>query len=46
MKIMATTRTRNEEKNIARFVMSYQWADKVLIADGGSTDDTVKIAKN
>ena len=45
MKIFATTRTLNEEKNIARFVMSYQWVDKVLIADGGSEDDTVKIAK-
>ena len=46
MKIAATTRTRNESVNIERFVKSYQWADKILIADGGSDDDTVEIAKS
>ena len=29
MKIIVTARTLNEEKRIERFVMSYQWADKI-----------------
>ena len=41
MKIIVTARTLNEEKRIERFVMSYQWTDKILVADGGSTDNTV-----
>lgn len=45
MIIMAATRTRNEAANIDRFCQSYHWADKVLIADGGSIDDTVKRAR-
>lgn len=45
MKIVSLVRTLNEEKNIARFCKSYSWADKILVADGGSTDDTVSIAK-
>ena len=46
MKIIAIVRTLNEQKNIGRFLMSYRnIADEVLIADGGSEDNTVKIAK-
>lgn len=45
MKVIVTARTRNEEKRIERYVMSYQWADKILVADGGSEDDTVSICK-
>lgn len=45
MKIAAATRTRNEAANIDRFCRCYHWADKVLIADGGSVDDTVNQAK-
>lgn len=45
MKIIATVRTRDEEANIEWFCMSYQWADKILVMDGGSIDDTVSIAK-
>jgi glycosyltransferase involved in cell wall biosynthesis len=45
MIIIATTRTRNEAHNIDRFCQCYQWADKVLVADGGSDDDTVTRAK-
>jgi len=46
MKILATVRTRNEERNIERFVMSYQWTDGILVADGGSEDNTVQITKH
>ncbi len=46
MKVIVTVRTRNEAERIERFVMSYQWADKILVADGGSTDDTVSIAQS
>ncbi len=45
MKVVALVRTLNEERNIARFCMSYSWADKILVADGGSIDNTVSIAK-
>jgi glycosyltransferase involved in cell wall biosynthesis len=45
MKIIATCRTLNEEANVGRFVKAYSGiADKVLIADGGSTDNTVEFA--
>lgn len=40
MKIVATVRTLNEAQNIDRFCKSYSWADKILIADGGSKDGT------
>jgi hypothetical protein len=43
-KIVATTRARNEAKNIAYFCNAYKFADKILIADGGSEDNTVQIA--
>jgi len=46
MKVIVIVRTREEEKNIERFCMNYQWADQILVADGGSRDDTVKTAKN
>lgn len=45
MKIIAAVRTLNEERNIERFCRSYTWADKVIVADGGSTDKTVDLAK-
>ena len=44
MKIVATTRTRNEARNIERFIESYWWVDEVLIADGGSSDPTIRNA--
>lgn len=49
MKIIAIVRTRNEEENIERFCRSYiesGLADQVLVADGGSDDDTVALARN
>ena len=45
MRIICCVRTRNEETNIARFIKSYsEIADKILVADGGSTDRTLEIA--
>jgi glycosyltransferase involved in cell wall biosynthesis len=48
MKITVCVRTRDEERNIARFCRDYtrMGVDEILVADGGSTDDTVSIAKS
>lgn len=45
MKIVATARARNEHKHVEAWCKSYsEFADVLLIADGGSTDDTVELA--
>lgn len=44
MKIIAIARALNEEDRIQRFCRCYSWADRILIADGGSTDRTVQRA--
>lgn len=44
MKIVVIARTLNEERNVNRFAYAYRWADQILIADGGSTDETKSIA--
>lgn len=41
LKIVACTRTMNESRNIDRFCRSFAWADRILVADGGSVDDTI-----
>lgn len=47
MKIVTIARSLNEEKHIADFCQGYgAISDMVLIADGGSTDWTVKIARS
>lgn len=46
MKIIAATKTLNEERNIANFCRGYDWADVILVADGGSIDQTAKIASH
>lgn len=49
MKIITIVRTRNEEENIERFCSAYinsGLAHMVLVADGGSDDDTVAIAES
>lgn len=45
MKIVTIVRTRDEARNIERFCEHYQWVDAVLVADGGSLDDTVSLAQ-
>lgn len=37
--------TKNEEENIRECLESVKWANEIIILDSGSTDDTVKIAK-
>jgi len=37
--------TPNEAWQIAEALASLRWADEVIVADGGSTDDTVAIAR-
>jgi glycosyltransferase involved in cell wall biosynthesis len=36
--------TLNEARNIADLIESLRWADDVIVADGGSSDETVAIA--
>jgi len=45
VKIVASCRTLNESKHIAQWCKSYsEFADVLIIGDGGSIDDTVEIA--
>lgn len=45
MKIVVAVRCFNEEKNINRFMRGYDFADQVIVSDGGSEDDSVLILK-
>ena len=45
IRISAVTITKNEEKNIGRWLQSVKiYADEIIVVDTGSEDDTVKIA--
>ena len=44
-RIISIVRARNEEIHIARHCEHHDFADLILLADGGSEDDTVQIAK-
>jgi hypothetical protein len=37
--------TLNEEENIRHAIQSVYWAEEIIVVDSGSTDQTVKIAK-
>lgn len=43
-KIVVLVRTRDEEKRIGLFCQAYKDADRILVADGGSVDQTKQIA--
>lgn len=45
MKIVVLVRTRDEEHRIEKFCRAYAGADRILVADGGSVDNTVQLAK-
>ena len=44
--IVVCVRTRDEEHRIGQFCEAYKDADIILVADGGSEDNTVSIAKS
>lgn len=44
-KIIVAVRVRNEQARIERFCRAYAHADMILVADGGSVDNTVALAK-
>ncbi len=43
-RIVVVAPALDEAPNIDRFCRSYIWADKIIIADGGCTDETVALA--
>lgn len=44
--ISACILSLNEEQNIPRLIESLKDCDEIIIADGGSTDNTIKLAKS
>lgn len=45
MKIVVAVRCYNEEKNIPRFMKGYDFADTIVVSDGGSTDNSVDLLR-
>lgn len=45
MKIVVTTRCRNEERNIPNFLHGYDFADAIVVTDGGSEDNSISLLK-
>jgi glycosyltransferase involved in cell wall biosynthesis len=46
MNIVVAVRCLNEEKNIARFMRGYDFADTIVVSDGGSKDNSVGLLQN
>jgi len=45
VKIVVITPVLNEEDNIVHFCQNYDFADAILVSDGGCTDETIALAK-
>lgn len=45
-KISAVVIAKNEEKKIEDCLKSIKWCDEIILVDSGSTDNTIRVAKN
>lgn len=43
MKIVVAARCRNDERHVERFLRGYNFADRIVVSDGGSTDRSVEL---
>ena len=45
MKVVVVARCLNEERNIERFIHGYSFADLIIVSDGGSIDNSLKLLR-